>query len=81
MHPTDLDNKTSFRDGPPRVLLRPGLAADITIFNPETVLDQSTYTEPFHYNIGIEYVIVNGTVVLEHEKHTGARPGKVLRHQ
>lgn len=64
-----------------RGLLRPGLAADITVFNPETVLDQSTYTEPFHYNIGIEYVIVNGTVVLEHDKHTGARPGKVLRHE
>lgn len=63
-----------------RGLLRPGLAADITIFNPETVLDQATYTEPFHYNIGIEYVIVNGTVVLENDKHTGARPGKVLRH-
>lgn len=62
-----------------RGIVRPGLAADITIFDPETVLDQSTYTEPFHYNVGIEYVIVNGTVVLEHDMHTGARSGKVLR--
>jgi N-acyl-D-aspartate/D-glutamate deacylase len=62
-----------------RGLLRPGLAADITIFNPETIIDSATYTDPFHYNDGVEYVIVNGEVVLERGRHTGARPGKVLR--
>jgi N-acyl-D-aspartate/D-glutamate deacylase len=62
-----------------RGLLRPGNFADITLFNPERVIDKSTYTEPFHYSEGIEYVIVNGQIVLDLGKHTGARPGRVLR--
>jgi N-acyl-D-aspartate/D-glutamate deacylase len=62
-----------------RGIIRPGLAADITLFDPETVIDHATYTDPFHYNTGIEYVIVNGHVVLDRAQHTGARPGKVLR--
>jgi gluconolactonase len=62
-----------------RGLLRPGCYADITVFDPRTIIDRATYTEPFQYNEGIEYVVVNGQVVLEGEKHTGARPGKVLR--
>jgi N-acyl-D-aspartate/D-glutamate deacylase len=63
-----------------RGLLRSSMYADITVFDAEKVIDRATYTEPFQYNEGIEYVIVNGQVVLEGEKHTGARPGKVLRH-
>lgn len=59
--------------------LRPGNFADIVLFDAERVIDHSTYTDPFHYNEGIEYVIVNGEVVLEHGTHTGKRPGKVLR--
>lgn len=62
-----------------RGLLRPGMAADVTVFDPERVIDKSTYTEPFHYSEGIEYVIVNGQVVLDRGKHTGAKPGKALR--
>ena len=65
--------KLGLRD---RGLLRPGHFADVTLFDPDTVIDRSTYTEPFQYNEGIEYVIVNGQVVLDHGKHTGARPGK-----
>lgn len=61
--------------------LQAGAFADITIFNPNTVLDKATYTEPFQYNTGVEYVIVNGQVVLDREKHTGARPGRALRHR
>lgn len=53
--------------------------ADITIFDPDRVLDKATYTEPFQDNVGIEYVIVNGQVVLDRDKHTGARPGRALR--
>jgi N-acyl-D-aspartate/D-glutamate deacylase len=64
-----------------RGLLKPGMCADITIFDQEHIADRSTYEKPFAYNEGIEYVIVNGQVVLEKEKHTGARPGKALRHQ
>jgi N-acyl-D-aspartate/D-glutamate deacylase len=63
-----------------RGLLRPGNWADVTLFDPERVIDRATYEEPFRYNEGIEYVIVNGKVVLDRGKHTGARPGRALRH-
>lgn len=61
--------------------IRPGLFADITLFDPEKVIDRSTYTEPFAYPEGINYVIINGQVVLENGKHTGATPGRALRRQ
>ena len=61
-----------------RGLLRPGHFADITIFAPERVIDHSTYTEPFQYSEGVEYVIVNGEVVLDRGTHTSKRPGRVL---
>lgn len=62
-----------------RGLLRPGNFADVTIFDAGRVIDKATYLEPFQYNEGIEYVIVNGQVVLERGKHTGAKPGRALR--
>jgi N-acyl-D-aspartate/D-glutamate deacylase len=49
------------------------------LFAPDRVLDKATYTAPFAYNEGLEYVIVNGVVVLEKGEHTGAKPGRVLR--
>lgn len=61
-----------------RGLLRPGMAADITIFDPATVADRATFENPLHYSVGIEYVIVNGTVVLNRGEHTWAKPGRVL---
>jgi N-acyl-D-aspartate/D-glutamate deacylase len=61
-----------------RGLLRPGMWADITIFNPETIVDHATYTNPHQYATGIEYVLVNGKIVLSHGEHTGARPGVIL---
>jgi N-acyl-D-aspartate/D-glutamate deacylase len=68
--------KMGIRD---RGLLLAGFYADVTIFNPETVIDRSTYTDPFQYPVGIEYTIVNGTVVLDRGTHTDARPGRALR--
>jgi len=62
-----------------RGLLVPGNFADITVFDPATVIDRATYTEPFQYNDGIEYVVVNGRIVLDHANHTGAKPGRALR--
>ncbi len=62
-----------------RGLLRPGFYADLTLFDPERVIDRATYENPFQYSDGIEYVIVNGQLVLDRGKHTGARPGKALR--
>jgi len=63
-----------------RGLLRAGMAADVTIFDPERIIDRATYTEPFQYPEGIEYVVVNGQTVLARGKPTDARPGRVLRH-
>ena len=68
--------KIGIRD---RGLLVAGFHADVTIFDADQVIDRATYTEPFQYNEGIEYVIVNGTVVLDQGQHTGARPGRALR--
>ena len=64
-----------------RGLLRPGMWADIVIFNPNTVIDKATYPEPHHYSEGMKYVLVNGKKVLNNGKQTEARPGKVLRHK
>jgi len=68
--------KIGLRD---RGLVREGLAADLCLFDPAKVIDRATYTEPFQYNDGIEYVFVNGQLVLDRGTHTGAKPGKVLR--
>jgi N-acyl-D-amino-acid deacylase len=70
--------KIGIRD---RGLIQPGLFADITIFDPEKVIDRSTYAEPFQYSEGIEYVLVNGQIVLDKGQHTKARPGRALRHR
>ncbi len=61
-----------------RGLLRPGQWADVTIFNPETILDHATFEKPHQYATGVEYVIVNGRIVLDRGTHTGARPGAIL---
>jgi dihydroorotase/N-acyl-D-amino-acid deacylase len=61
-----------------RGLLRPGMAADITIFDPKTVSDKATFENPLQYPIGIPWVIVNGVVVIDQGQHTGAKPGRVL---
>jgi len=62
-----------------RGLLREGYWADIAIFDPKTVADRATYEQPHQYPVGIPFVIVNGEVVLDAGKHTGAMPGQVLR--
>jgi N-acyl-D-aspartate/D-glutamate deacylase len=61
-----------------RGLLRPAMAADVTVFNAATIIDNATYDKPHQYATGVEYVIVNGKVVLDQGKHTGARPGAIL---
>ena len=62
-----------------RGLLKPGMAADVVLFNSATVTDHATYTDPFQYAEGVHTVIVNGVLVIDNEKHTGKRPGKALR--
>lgn len=62
-----------------RGILRPGLAADITVFDPATVHDVSTFENPNHYSVGVKYVVVNGRIVLNDGKLTEERPGRALR--
>ena len=62
-----------------RGLLKPGMAADITLFDPQTVIDKATFENPMQYPVGIPYVIVNGEVVINQGQHSGAQPGRVLR--
>ena len=59
--------------------LLPGNWADLTVFDPATVADPSTYADPHHYATGFRCVFVNGTLVVDQDRHTGARPGRVLR--
>jgi len=61
-----------------RGLIREGAWADIVVFDPKRVVDKATYQKPHQYPDGIEYVLVNGKIVVEHGEHTGALPGHVL---
>ena len=61
-----------------RGLIKEGLMADITVFDPDTVKDEATFIDPHRYATGIPYVIVNGVVVIDDGEHTGALPGKPL---
>ena len=61
-----------------RGLLIPGYAADITVFNPETIADLSTYAKPHTFPAGIEHVFVNGVHTIKNGSHTGALAGVVL---
>lgn len=63
-----------------RGILRDGMKADIVVFNPETVRATATFAEPKQLPVGIEYVLVNGTVVIDRGVHSGALPGRALRH-
>ena len=58
--------------------LREGYWGDIVIFDPDRVADTATYENPKQYPKGIDYVLVNGTVVIDNGQHTAARPGKVV---
>ena len=69
-------NKFNLRD---RGLLMPGKFADIVILDENTVQDLSVYDQPHQFSKGIFYVLVNGQLVVENEKHNGARTGVALR--
>jgi N-acyl-D-aspartate/D-glutamate deacylase len=61
-----------------RGLLKAGNRADITIFDAERVIDKATFENPHQYPEGIEFVIVNGVLVVEKGQHLGAKPGRIL---
>lgn len=62
-----------------RGLLKEGLWADITVFNPDTIMEKATFMQPQQYAAGIEYVLVNGQVAVRNGKYTGALAGRLLR--
>ncbi|MCW4019826.1 MAG: amidohydrolase family protein, partial [Candidatus Bathyarchaeota archaeon] len=62
-----------------RGMIRKGMWADIVVFDPKMVRDEATYEDCHRYPEGIEYVLVNGEIVVDKGEHTGALPGKVLR--
>jgi dihydroorotase/N-acyl-D-amino-acid deacylase len=62
-----------------RGILRPGMAADITIFDPETIRDVATFEDPNRYSVGVIHVLVNGKAVVRDGDITEERPGKILR--
>jgi len=64
-----------------RGLIKEGFFADITIFNPDAIIDKATYTQPAQLAEGVQYVIVNGQVAFENGKATGAMAGKPLKGQ
>jgi N-acyl-D-aspartate/D-glutamate deacylase len=62
-----------------RGVIAEGMKADIVAFDPDTIIDRSTFIDPHQLSEGVEWVLVNGEVVLEKGEHTGAMPGRVLR--
>ena len=62
-----------------RGMLKPGMAADITVFDAATVADRATFEQPHQPSVGFAYVFVNGKKVLDHGRLTAARPGRGLR--
>jgi dihydroorotase/N-acyl-D-amino-acid deacylase len=54
------------------------MKADLAIFDPATVADTATFEKPHQYAAGVKYVLVNGKVVIDDEKLTAERPGRIL---
>ena len=61
-----------------RGLVHEGWAADLTVFDPATIAERATFDDPHQFADGIAQVIVNGEMVLDDCKHTGATPGRAL---
>jgi N-acyl-D-aspartate/D-glutamate deacylase len=62
-----------------RGILRPGMKADVTVFDPATIRDVATFADPNHYSVGVRYVFVNGRAVVSDGTITDERPGRALR--
>ena len=62
-----------------RGMLKENYRADIVVFDPETIIDKSTFEDPHQYPEGIEFVIINGTFAVEEGDFTGNGKGMVLR--
>lgn len=62
-----------------RGLIREGMAADLVVFDENTVSDESTFQKPHAYSTGFSWIIVNGAITMAHGKHTGLRNGQILK--
>ncbi len=65
----------------PRGYLKPGMAADIVVFDPKTFIDNATFDDPARYSSGIKYMWVNGVLAVQESQPTGALGGVALRHR
>jgi N-acyl-D-amino-acid deacylase len=61
-----------------RGMIQAGLAADLVLLNPQTVIDQATFEDPFQYPVGIDMVVVNGKIAVRDSEHTGLTAGRAL---
>ena len=61
-----------------RGVLKPGMWADVVVFDPDTIHDVATYADPNQFSVGMQYVLVNGVPVISEGKMTGALPGQVI---
>jgi N-acyl-D-aspartate/D-glutamate deacylase len=62
-----------------RGLIKENMWADIVLFNADTISDKATFSQPHRYPNGIEHVIVNGEIVIDHGQHRVEFPGQILR--
>ncbi len=69
-------NRLSIRD---RGCSAKGICADIVVFDPATIADRAAFEQPHQNSVGIRWVYVNGVLVVEDGKHTGAKPGRAVR--
>jgi N-acyl-D-aspartate/D-glutamate deacylase len=61
-----------------RGLLAEGYKADVVVFDPNEIGDAATFASPHQFAVGMRYVLVNGKLVIERGKHTGAKPGQII---
>jgi dihydroorotase/N-acyl-D-amino-acid deacylase len=69
-------SRVGFHD---RGILRPGMMADVVVFDPAAIRDVATFEDPSHYSVGMKYVFVNGQAVIAEGKMISNRPGRALR--
>jgi dihydroorotase/N-acyl-D-amino-acid deacylase len=62
-----------------RGVLRPGMFADVVVFDPATIIDRASYESPHQLSAGVRHVLVNGVAVVSDGRHTGATPGRAVR--
>ena len=68
--------RLSIRD---RGVLAQGYYADVVVFDPATIIDRATFEQPHQLSTGVRYVFVNGVAVVSNGRHTGAKPGRIVR--